>query len=191
MTTERQTQTERQHEPSADRLLDFRPGMPMHWEITRSAADTGGEALETVNSVGAGAGGPPVHVHPSAQESYEVLQGTLEVFIDSQWQTLQAGEKAVVPPGTPHTLRNSSGEAVRIVNIHRPALRFEEMFRELSTLIKAGKIRRLPPKDPRSVLYAAMLFAKYPDLQYVTKPPNGVFKTLARLGRALGLKLET
>lgn len=174
----------------ADRLLDFRPGMNMRWEITRSTADTGGELLETVNWVGPHTGGPPVHAHPGAEESYEVLEGTLEVWIDNERQTLHAGEKATIPAGKPHTLKNSSAEAVRLVNTHSPALRFEAMFRELNSLIQAGKIKRLPPKDPRSVIYAAMLFAKYADEQRVIKPPDAVFKALALLGRTLGLKLD-
>ena len=72
--------------------------------IARSTVHTGGELLQTVKWVDAGTGGPPVHVHPSAEESYEVLEGRLDVFIDGRWQTLRAGEKAFVPPGTPHTL---------------------------------------------------------------------------------------
>jgi hypothetical protein len=35
-----------------------------------------------------------------------------------------------------------------------------------------------------------MLFGKYPDEMRVTKPPNGVFKALAMLGKALRFKLE-
>jgi quercetin dioxygenase-like cupin family protein len=174
----------------ADRMLDFQPGMTMRWEITRSTADTGGELLETVNWVGPGAAGPPVHVHACAEESYEVVEGTLEVFIDDDWQTLHAGEKAVVPPGIPHTLKNASAEPVRLINIHRPALRFEATFRELHTLIKTGRIKRLPPKDPRSLVYAGMLFDKYADENRTTKPPMAVFKTLALLGRALRMKLD-
>jgi hypothetical protein len=108
MTTGDHPTSEAPHAASADRVLDFHPGMKMRWEITRSTADTGGALLETVNSL---------------------------------------------------------------------------------TLIKTGKIKRLPPKDPRSVTYAAMLFAKYTDEQHVTQPPHVVFKTLALLGRALGLKL--
>jgi quercetin dioxygenase-like cupin family protein len=175
---------------STDRVLDFNPGMPMRWEITRSTADTGGETLEIVNSVGPRAGGPPEHVHPAAEESYEVLEGTLEVSVDGRWQTLHSGEKVTVPPGTPHTLKNASDEPVRIVNTHSPALRFEAMFRELCALIRSGKIKRLPPGDPRSAIYAAMLFAKYSEEQYVTKPPHAVFKALALLGRAMGMRLE-
>jgi hypothetical protein len=79
---------------------------------------------------------------------------------------------------------------VRIVNIHRPALQFESFFREMQALIAQGKIKRLPPKEPRSAIYVALLFGKYPDEIRVVKPPSGVFKTLAFLGRALAFKLK-
>jgi mannose-6-phosphate isomerase-like protein (cupin superfamily) len=174
----------------ADRVLDFRPGMSMWWEITRSTADTRGELLETVNWVAGGTGGPPVHVHERAEESYEVIEGTLELFRDGQWRTLHAGERATVGPGTPHTLKNTSGQPVRLVNVHRPALRFEAMFRELNLLITTGRIKRLPPKDLCSLIYTAMLFAKYTDEQRVTNPPGVIFAMLARLGKPLGLELN-
>lgn len=178
------------HALAPDRVLDFHPGMPMRWEITRSTADTAGELLETVNWVGPGADGPPVHVHPSAEESYEVLEGNLDVFVDGGWQTLHAGDKVTVPRGKPHTLANASAEPVRLINIHRPALRFEAMFRELHALIKHGRIKQLPPKDLQSMIYAGMLFAKYSDENHMTKPPMAVFKALALLGRSLRLKVD-
>jgi hypothetical protein len=110
--------------------------------------------------------------------------------VDGEWRTVRAGETATAPAGVPHTLRNATTEQVRIVNIHRPALQFESFFREMQALIQQGKIKRLPPKGPRSAIYVAMLFAKYPDEIRVTKPPNGVFKALALIGRALRFKLE-
>jgi mannose-6-phosphate isomerase-like protein (cupin superfamily) len=174
---------------SPERQLDFRPGMDMRWEITRSTADTAGELFEAMNWVGAHMGGPPVHVHPTAEESYEVIEGALEVFVDGTWRTLGAGEVATVPAGTPHTLRNPTAEPVRLLNIHRPAMQFESFFREMNALIREGKIKRLPPGEPRSAIYVAMLFGKYPDEMRVTKPPNGVFKALAMLGKALRFKL--
>jgi mannose-6-phosphate isomerase-like protein (cupin superfamily) len=173
-----------------DRQLDFRPGMDMRWEVTRTAADTAGELFEATNWLGRELAGPPVHVHPTAEESYEVIEGALDVCVDGEWRTLRAGESAAAPAGVPHTLRNASGEPVRIVNIHRPALQFESFFREMQSLIRQGKIKHLPPKEPRSAIYVAMLFGKYPNEIRVRKPPNGVFKALAFVGRTLGFKLE-
>jgi mannose-6-phosphate isomerase-like protein (cupin superfamily) len=175
---------------ATDRQLDFHPGMSMRWEITRGAADTAGELFEATNWIGPEMAGPPVHVHPTAEESYEVIEGALDVFVDGKWRTLGAGESAKVPAGVPHTLRNATTQTVRIVNIHRPALQFESFFREMHGLIRQGKIKRLPPKEPRSAIYVAMLFGKYPGEIRVTKPPNGVFKALATVGGALGFKLE-
>jgi mannose-6-phosphate isomerase-like protein (cupin superfamily) len=175
---------------SDDRQLDFHPGMDMRWEVTRSAADTAGALFEATNWLGPELVGPPVHVHPTAEESYEVIEGALDVCLGGEWKTVRAGESATAPAGVPHTLRNSSGEPVRIVNIHRPALQFESFFREMQSLIHQGKITHLPPKEPRSAIYVAMLFGKYPHEIRVTKPPNGVFKALAFVGRTLGFKLE-
>jgi quercetin dioxygenase-like cupin family protein len=182
---------ERDAASPAERELDFRPGMNMRWEITRTTADTNGASFEATNWVGPLMGGPPLHVHPTAEESYEVIEGTLEVCVDGAWRILQAGESANVPAGVPHTLRNTSTEPVLVVNIHAPAMRFESFFRDMHALMRAGKIKRLPPKDPRSAIYAAMLFGKYPAEIRVTKPPNGVFRALALLGRSLGFRLET
>ena len=133
-----------------DRRLDFHPGMPMRWEITRSAADTAGELFEATNWIGPEMPGPPVHVHPTADESYEVIEGALDVCVDGEWRTLRAGESATAPAGVPHTLRNATKEPARIVNIHRPALQFESFFREMNALIHQGKIKALPPKEPRN-----------------------------------------
>ena len=172
-----------------ERHLDFHPGMGMRWEVTRSTADSGGELFEATNWVDPHMPGPPEHVHPGAEESYEVVEGALDVCVDGEWRTVRAGETATVPAGVPHTLRNATAEPVRIVNIHRPAQQFESFFREMHSLIHQGKIKRLPPKEPRSAIYAAMLFGKYPNEIRTTKPPNFVFKGIALVGRALRFKL--
>jgi mannose-6-phosphate isomerase-like protein (cupin superfamily) len=175
---------------AADRLLDFRPRADMWWQITGSAAETGGAYLETINHLGPARGGPPVHLHESAEETFAVLEGRLDVLIGDNWASLAAGESVTVPVGTPHTVDNRSGEALVFVNTHRPALRFEEMFREMHALVSARKLT-LPPRGPRTAIYGAMLFTTFGDLQRVTKPPQVVFGALARAGRALGFRLES
>ena len=162
----------------------------MRWEITRSTADTAGELFEATNWVDPREPGPPVHVHPTAEESYEVVEGALEVFMNGEWSAVRAGETVTVPPGVPHSVRNPSDEPARIVNIHKPAQRFESFFRDMHRLIREGKIKRLPPDGPRSAIYAAMLFCSYPEEIRATKPPHAVFKALSFVGRAFRFKLE-
>ncbi len=159
----------------------------MWWEITRSTADTSGELFEAINWIEPGMPGPPIHVRHAASESYEVIEGALEVFKDGGWSPVRAGEKATVPPGVPHSVRNAGDQTAKIVNIHQPAQRFEAFFRDMHRLIHEGKIKQLPPKEPRSAIYVAMLFGNYPDEIRAMKPPNAVFKGLAFLGKALRL----
>jgi mannose-6-phosphate isomerase-like protein (cupin superfamily) len=172
-----------------DRRLDFRPGMGMWWEITRNTVDTSGELFEATNWIEPRMPGPPVHVHPTAEESYEVIEGALEVFMDGKWSPVRAGEKATVPAGVPHSVRNATEQPAKIINIHQPAQRFESFFRDMHRLIHEGKIKHLPPKEPRSAIYAAMLFGKYPDEIRATKPPNQIFQALALVGKALRFKV--
>src|SRR4051812_2241534 len=89
-----------------DRILDF-GASGMWWEITRSTADTSGEYFEAINVINANFDGPPLHIHPTAHESYAVVEGTLDVCINGTWRTLSRGESSTVPPGTSHTLRNT------------------------------------------------------------------------------------
>ena len=173
----------------ADRQLDFHPGMAMRWEITRSTEDSSGELFESTNWLDPGMPAPPTHVHPDSEESFEVIEGSLDVCKEGEWTTLAAGATATVPAGVPHTLRNASDEPAKTVTRIRPAGRSEAFFRQMNGLIHAGKIKRLPPKEPRSAIYAAMLFDRYPDVICVTGPLSGIFKALALVGKTLRFEL--
>jgi quercetin dioxygenase-like cupin family protein len=176
-------------EANADRQLDFHPGMDMRWEITRSTEESSGEVFESTNWLDPRMPGPPTHVHPDSEESFEVIEGSLDVCQDGEWTTVGPGSTAAVAPGVPHTLRNASDEPVKAITRIRPAGRSEEFFRDMNRLIHEGKIKRLPPKEPRSAIYAAMLFIGYPDVIRVTGPLSGVFKALALVGKTLRFEL--
>jgi mannose-6-phosphate isomerase-like protein (cupin superfamily) len=135
--------------------------------------------------------GPPVHVHPHQQESYEVLSGVLDVFIDGQWRELGPGESVTVPAGAPHTIRNLHSEEMRAVNVHAPALDFPRYMAGLHELVHSGKVRALPPKDPRSVIYLSMLFTAHARTLASVKPPQRLMRILAFIGRRLGYMLPT
>jgi mannose-6-phosphate isomerase-like protein (cupin superfamily) len=169
------------------RILDFgKTGM--WWEITRSTAESAGECFEAINVINADFGGPPVHAHPHAEESYQVIEGALDVFVDGAWRTLKAGESATVPAGMPHTLRNSSGAQVRLLNKHAPALDFERFFRRMHAMAASGQVA-LPPRGFGALVRISMLFVEHEREIVSVKPPRAVMRTVAMLGRWLGYKL--
>jgi len=161
----------------------------MRWEITHSTEDTSGEFFESTHWYDPHLPGPLRHVHPNTEDTFEVVEGSLEVCIDGEWSALHAGDTATVPPEVPHTFRNTSDQPAKVVTRMEPAGRSEAFFRDMHRLIHEGKIKRLPPKDPRSAIYAAMLLGEYQDEILTIKPPNGVFKALAAVGKVLRFKL--
>src|SRR5579863_10421402 len=173
----------------ADRQLDFHPVMGERWEITRSTEDTSGEVFEATVWFDPRMPGPPPHLHPNSEESFEVVEGSFDVFKDGQWTTFRAGATGSVPRGVRHTFRNAADETAKVVIRIRPAGRSEVFFRHLHKLIGEGKVKRLPPKEPRSAIYAVMLFDRYPDWTRPTGPMKGMFKALALVGKALRFEL--
>ena len=168
------------------RILDF-GGFPGRWEITRSTEDTNGDSLQMrfeIESVPEE--GPFVHTHPSAEESYEVRSGVLEVYEDGEWLEVAAGEKHTVPPGTPHTFRNRT--PVELINVHRPALQHEAFFRRFHRLVAEQGVS-LPPDGFGDVVRIAMLTTEHEEDIHAVSPPHWAFKGFAGLGRLLGFEL--
>jgi mannose-6-phosphate isomerase-like protein (cupin superfamily) len=169
-------------------VLDFNPivGMVVDGPPPR---DLDADPWEVTMTFAPGFAGPPLHVHPSQQESYEVQSGVLDVFIDGQWREVGPGERVTVPAGVPHTIRNLHAEEMRAINVHAPALDFPHYMAGLHTLVHGGKVRALPPKDPRSVIYLSMLFTAHDRSLMSVKPPQRLMRLLAFVGRLLGYQL--
>lgn len=168
----------------AERMLDFE-GFPGRWEIRKSTTDTDGERLETHMAIEEPGELPP-HKHPTAEESYEVLSGVLEVQVDGEWAEIRAGEKHTVPPGTAHAFKNEG--PVELLNVHKPALRYEEYFRRFHKL-KTERGVEMPPKGFKGMLLLGMLQSEYEREFVGVSPPQWLFKLLGGLGRLLGYKL--
>lgn len=133
--------------------------------------------------------GPPPHVHPHQEERFEVLSGTLDVLLDGEWRQVRAGERLTVPPGAPHTIRNLHPAELRALNVHDPALGFPAYMTALHELVHSGKVRALPPKDPKSVMYLSMLFTSHERTLVSVKPSQRLIRILASVGGALGYQL--
>ena len=107
--------------PRAGDVLDLSPiGAIFH--VTKTAKETQGGSFEMEWELFPKTGGTPVHIHPHATESYEVLAGELELYVDGTWRRLSAGEAASVDPGIPHTFRNASDAPAHVYNTHAPAM---------------------------------------------------------------------
>jgi quercetin dioxygenase-like cupin family protein len=74
---------------------------------------------------------PPAHYHPSQDEHFEVLEGTLRVIRDGVETNVSAGESFDVPRGTVHAIIPADGAARARWEI-RPALKTEAFFREMA-----------------------------------------------------------
>src|SRR5436190_13729997 len=87
------------------------------------------EVLEMEASYGGATGPPPSHLHPSQDERFEVLEGTMRTVIDGVSRSYDVGGTFAVPAGTPHQV-NAEGPA-RVRWEVRPALRTAEFFERL------------------------------------------------------------
>jgi mannose-6-phosphate isomerase-like protein (cupin superfamily) len=129
-------------------------------------SETDGEFVEFEFDFPQDVAAPPPHIHPNQSESYEVIEGELEVMVDGEWQTLREGESATVPAGVSHTFRTPGGPA-RARNFHRPALGFEPFIEAMHRVCREKNLRR--PRDPRIPIYLARVWHEFPETLQATR----------------------
>jgi quercetin dioxygenase-like cupin family protein len=131
------------------------------------------------------------HVHPFAQESFEIRSSTFAFVVDGQERRVLAGERATVPDGVPHAWWNvGDEEGVAIVEF-RPGFKTEEFFESFFGLAQDGKTS--PKTGLPNLLWLAAIFRSYRAFGYVAKPPllvqHAVFTPLSALARLLGYRM--
>ena len=169
-------------------VLDLSPiGAIFH--VKKTSRETQGRSLEMEWELLPHTGGTPVHIHPHATESYEVIAGALDLYVDGSWTRVSAGEKASVRPGIPHTFRNSSDAPARVYNIHAPAMKYDEYFEGIHRVVRSGAVPtgRMTLK---AILYLSVLMTTYEDEIRSVKPPHALMKILAFVARSLGYCAE-
>lgn len=173
-------------------VLNLRAVFGLEAIVTTPSAATDGAHVDLDVMLEPG-GDTNVHRHPKQEETYEVLNGTLEVWHDGHWQAVSAGDSLTVPLGTAHAFRNTSETPVRFLNVHRPALTFQEYLETLDRLIQAAKVKGLPRpprlKNLRSGIYISMAATEH-GTSVSVKPPQMLIRGLDFIGRCLGYTLE-
>jgi len=74
--------------------------------------------------------GPPPHFHNSYKESFLIIEGEMEFFVNGNITVVKAGESVDIPPKTLHTFANKSDKPCKWVNIHSPK-GFRDFFEQM------------------------------------------------------------
>jgi quercetin dioxygenase-like cupin family protein len=171
---------------SQKEVLDLRSVFGLEATVTVPSAATNGAYVE-IDVMLEPKGHTNLHYHPEQEETFKVLDGTLEVFRDGGWHQVPVGESMTVPRGATHAIRNATETPVRFLNVHRPALAFQEYLETVDRLIRAGKVKGL--KGLRSGIYISMAAVEQaPSVQ--VRPPDKFIRGLAFIGRRLGFRLQ-
>jgi quercetin dioxygenase-like cupin family protein len=102
----------------------------VRYKTVLPAAETGG-ALSVVDSLNPVGSGPPRHVHEHEDESFVILTGEYEFWLEGQTILKAAGESVFVPRGREHTFRVVGVRPSRHLTIHTPG-GFETFFAEMA-----------------------------------------------------------
>jgi len=163
---------------------DFSPGS-MEITITKSAADNTDDVSIMEIVQGPNEPVPPLHVHPTQEERYEVLSGTMIVTEDGVEHTLRPGESRTIPPGVPHTYRVGGDDKLRFITRHSPGSHFETYMEEIWRMATVGGVRG--PDSPSAMLRFATVVDAFPDVLIVASRGQRIaMKAFALIGRMLG-----
>lgn len=86
----------------------------MVFHVIKTYEDTRGKSLEMEWEQLPGADGTPLNIHPTAEETYRVLEGQVEINVNGKWILLQAGEELRGKAGVTHTFRNATEKYARV-----------------------------------------------------------------------------
>ena len=75
------------------------------------------------------AGGPPAHIHHREQESYYILEGTLQVTLGDKKVMVSTGDFVHIPRGTVHAFYNTGTTNAKMLLLCVPA-GLEKFFEE-------------------------------------------------------------
>lgn len=163
--------------------------------LSFSSAERDGEPVMRIEMWVQPGGGVPPHVHPSMEETFEVLEGQLQVLAGRRWLEVAPGESATAAPGSRHAYRNRGGAVAHAVCWASPPSQLLEGFlADAAALGRAGRLTKQGiPKTPTALLQAAVLAEHYREMVVLSSPPlpplgldRVLMPPLARLGRRRG-----
>ena len=167
--------TETITEPTTDRVHD-----PIHRVSYSFRQD--GERLWVYSWMEDG-GHLPEHFHPSLEERWETLEGSVRVKLDGTWRDLLPEDgPVVVAPNVRHELKNTSGSEARMRTEVIPGGRLEEFLTESARAAREGLFNaRNLPTSFRGATWLAEFALRFRDETVMTSPPPALQRVLLPL----------
>ena len=171
-------------------ILNMTP-VGMKFTVLQASADTQGKSLDLYWELlpGCNMKDPLIHTHPNAIETYEVLEGEMEFFIEDKWVAAKKGDQLTVPKGVTHGFRNPTEKIVTVYNTHQPALRMENYFEDVCKVL--DKLTFNKTKDFkmnfRTMLYMSVLMNNYREEVIAKRPPDAAIKILGLVATIAGI----
>jgi mannose-6-phosphate isomerase-like protein (cupin superfamily) len=131
----------------------------------------------------------PEHFHPSLDEHWETLEGSVRLKLDGRWRDLVPEDgPVVVARNARHELKNESGREARLRTEVIPGGRLEEFLIESARAAREGLYNaRNLPTSWRGATWLADFALRFRDETVMTSPPpavqRAVLPLLARFAR--------
>ena len=114
----------------------------------KTSAETNGEAVVIECFVKPNGFVAKAHIHPSQDERFEVLKGSLMFKLDGKELPAGPGDRILVPAGSKHQFWNAGDEEAHFVCEVRPALKFEQLIETMFSLAADGKTNQNVMPNP-------------------------------------------
>jgi mannose-6-phosphate isomerase-like protein (cupin superfamily) len=131
----------------------------------------------------------PEHYHPTLEEHWEALEGTIQLKLDRQWRSLSVEDGPVrVARGVRHEVRNPGGRPARARAKVLPAGQLEEFLTEAARAAQRGVFTAGGlPTSLRNAIWVATFAQRHRHETVMCSPPpvlqRLVLPILARLAR--------
>ncbi len=149
----------------------------------KTSRETGGQAVVIETFVQPNGFVAAAHVHPSQEERFEVLRGSVGFKIGRKKMVAGPGQRVTVPAGTPHKFWNAGDDEAHFVCEVRPALQFESLLETMFALAADGKTNRKGMPNP---LRLAVIANAHFDTVQLPFPPALLQRIALAMGAPLG-----
>jgi quercetin dioxygenase-like cupin family protein len=149
----------------------------------KTSRETGGQAVVIETFVQPNGFVAAAHVHPSQEERFEVLRGSVGFKIGRKKIVAGPGRRITVPAGTPHKFWNAGDDEAHFVCEVRPALQFESLIETMFGLAADGKTNRRGMPNP---LRLAVIANAHFDTVRLPFPPAILQRVALAAGAPLG-----